>query len=220
MRTVQGLFCTCTTTVAVSTDMRLRAPAQLVSKSIHTWIDIHAWHIYFYIPLSYGWGVRREFSFLQGSRLNTPSARYVFTHQKALVKTAHSINTLLYLCLFVTLPPTSYLHYSSTHVLPYLEWKSVGIGHAPRPISDFLAIFLSSQTASANVHKPRYHWSTYRELSKWKEQSSKAAGPVECATWFLYIGRRLADARSMSRAVVKLLITFKRPRSTVTQTSR
>jgi len=122
-------------------------------------------YLFLHSPMAEEWDESSPFCKALVSTL-TPSARYVFTYQKALIKTTHSINTVLYLCLFITLPPTSYLHYSSTHVLPYLEWKSIGIRHTPHPISDFLAIFSSSQTASANVHEPRYHWILVTQISK------------------------------------------------------
>ena len=52
-----------------------------------------------------------------------------------------------YYHLLVTLPPTYFTYYVALMyllLLPYLEWKRVGIGCALRPISDFWLFSLTS----------------------------------------------------------------------------
>jgi len=148
----------CTTTVAVSADMQLRAAAQPTRATaqlalIHAWIDPN---LFLESSLWLRSEMRQPLSTRLSSQHLTPSARYVFNLLfKAIVITDCFVNSVFYSCLFITRPPTSLYYITYSHnVFPYLKWKHIGIRHTPCLISDFWLSFLMSisGTASANNH--------------------------------------------------------------------
>jgi len=131
----------CTTTVTVSADMWLRAAAQLVSESIHTWINIHVWHIYFYIPL---W-LRSETRVLLSARLLSQHSLPqpgMFSLIRGLSLKQLTPSMQYYICVFLS--PSHPLPIYTTVALMYCHTSSGKASESGAHRAQFLIFWLFS----------------------------------------------------------------------------